>query len=226
MASIYQFTISLFVDRNLPPDKRYEPMSNWVTALLSPIQYIQKMLYRFVYGSSDGVFNILTSYSFGTFIKYQNKVYFKWTDGSNTTDYPNIDTSNWYKIMDGIFGIEVKKNWYSGRLTLEYILNTFFGTTYLNPIDGTSDIYITNPVRGDVYFTSYAQPIGSPVYKLALNSLAAVYDGAANINSVISFTINVPIATYTALGDDPEAKVKSVIKDYVYAGINYSVTTY
>jgi hypothetical protein len=201
-------------------------MSNWVTALLSPIQYIQKMLYRFVHGSTDLEFNILTSYSFGTFIKYQNKVYLKWTYGSNTTNNPNVDTANWYKVMDGIFGIEVKKNWYPGRLTLEYILNTFFSTTYNNPIDGTSDIYITNPLRGDVYFTSYASPIGSQVYKLPANSLSAVYDGAININSIISFTINVPTATHIALGSDPDEKIKSVIKDYVYAGINYSVTTY
>lgn len=225
MASIYQFTISLFVDRNLPPDKRYEPMSNLVTALLSPIQYIQRMLYRFVYGSTDSEFDILTSYSFGSFITYQNKVYFKYTSGSSITDYPNIDTDNWYKVMDGKFGIEVKKNWYSGKLTLEYILNTYFGTTYLNPSDGVSDIYITNPVRGDSYFTSYAEPIGTAVFK-GNKSLSAVYEGAVNINSTTSFTINVPSATYAGLGGDASAKVKAVVKDYVYAGINYSVTTY
>lgn len=225
MANIYQFTISLFVDRNLPPDKRFNPMSNWVTALLSPIQYVQAMLYRFVNGSDDAEFNIVTSYSFGSFCVYQNKVYFKYTSGSNTTDYPPLDTTNWYKVIDGKFGIEVKKRWYSGKLTLEYILNTFFGTTYLNPIDGTSDIYITNPLRGDSYFTSYATPIGTPVFK-SNKSLAAVYEGVSNINSVTSFTINVPIATHTALGTDADSKIKAVIKDYVYAGINYTVTTY
>lgn len=225
MASIYQFTISLFVDRNLPPDKRYEPMSNWVTALLSPIQYIQRMLYRFVYGSTDSEFDILTSYSFGSFCVYQNKVYFKYTSGSSITNYPPLDLDNWYKVVDGKFGIEVKKNWYSGKLTLEYILNAYFGTTYINPLDGVSDIYITNPVRGDSYFTVYATPIGSPVYK-SNKSLAAVYEGAVNINSVTSFTINVPIATHTPLGVDADSKIKAVVKDYVYAGINYSVTTY
>ncbi len=225
MASIYQFTISLFVDRNLPPDKRFEPQSNWVTVLLSPIQYIQKMLYRFVYGSTDTEFNILTTYDFGDFVTYQNKVYFKYTSDSTTTDYPNKDTSNWYKVMDGRFGIEVKKNWYSGKLTLEYILNTYFGTTYLNPLDGVSDIYITNPVRGDSYFTSYAEPIGTAVFK-GNKSLSAVYEGCVNINSTISFTINVPSATYSVLGDDAEEKVKAIIRDYVYAGINYSVTSY
>lgn len=225
MASIYQFTIGLFVDRNLPPDKRFEPQSNWVTALLSPIQYIQKMLYRFVYGSTDNEFNILTTYDFGDFVTYQNKVYFKYTSGSSTTDYPNKDTSNWYKVMDSRFGIEVKKNWYSGKLTLEYILNTYFGTTYLNPMDGVSDIYITNPVRGDSYFTTYAEPIGTAVFK-GNKSLSAVYEGCVNINSKISFTINVPSATHVALGDDADEKVKAIIRDYVYAGINYSVTTY
>jgi len=225
MANIYQFTISLFVDRNLPPDKRSIPMSNWLASLFSPIQYIQKMLYRFVNGSSDAEFNIVTSYSFGSFCVYQNKVYFKYTSGSNTTDYPPLDTVNWYNVMDGKFGIEVKKRWYSGRLTLEYILNTFFGTTYLNPIDGTSDIYIANPVRGDSYFTAYTISIGTSVFG-SNNSLSAVYDGAVNINSVVSFTINVPISIHTALGSDADSKIKSVIKDYVYAGINYTVTTY
>jgi len=225
MVNIYQFTVALFVDRNLPPDKRFDPMSNWVTALLSPIQYVQKMLYRFVNGSGDSEFNIVTSYSFGSFIVYQNKVYFKYTSGSNATNYPPSDTNNWYKVMDGKFGIEVKKNWYSGRLTLEYILNTYFGTDYKNPAMGISDIYITNPSRGDAYFTTYATPIGTSVFDSS-NSLSAVYEGAVNIDSVISFTINVPIATHTAIGADADSKIKSVIKDYVYAGINYTVTTY
>lgn len=226
MANIYQFTISLFVDRNLPPDKRFAPMSNLVTVFLSPVQYIQKMLYRFVYGSFDNEFNIVTSYSFGTFIKYQNKVYFKYTSGSSITGYPSVDDVNWYKVMDGLYGIEVKKNWYSGKLTLEYILNTYFGTDYKNPSEGTSDIYISNPLRGDSYFTVYQVPVGSLVYKSPYNALAVVYDGVSGIDSTVSFTINVPLATFTALNPDATSKIKATVQDYVYAGINYSVTTY
>ena len=236
MASIYQFTISKFVERNLSPDKRTAPNINLLTAFLSPIQWVQKFMFRFIYGAlSDLSWNNVTSYSFATFVNFQNKIYVKWTYGSSLTLQPSTDTLNWYKVMDGIYGVDVKKNWNSGKLCLELILNNYFGTTFRQPVFGNpsvrSDIFISRPDRGDKYFKVYDSSIGTGVYDgSTLNSSVGVFDGAAITVQNSGFVINVPSAKWASIDLSGSSQqvgiVKSVIQDYVYAGILYNAVQY
>ena len=232
MANIYQFTISLFVDRNLPPDKRFEPHSNWVTALLSPIQYIQKFMYYFINGFTNvNSYSGIGSYSFGSFTYYQNKIYFRWKyEETPTVGIVPTNTSYWYYVMNGKYGMDVIKNWYSGRLCLELILNNYFNTTFRQPVllPTRSDIYITIPDRGDKYFKIYDSEIGSPIYlNSSLVTTSGIYDGAEVAEQNYGFTINFPQVVYDAMPTDQQLDfVNSIIGNYIYAGIKYNIVSY
>lgn len=228
MANIYQFTISLFVDRNLPPDKRYEPQSNWVTALLSPIQYIQKFMYYFINGYLDVPnYSGGSSYPFGSFVYYQNKIWFRWKyEVTPTTGIVPTNESYWYYVMNGKYGMNVIKNWNSSRLCLELILNRHFETTFVQPTG--SDIYISVPDRGDKYFKIYDSDLGSPIYLGSiLNVTNGIYDGADVASLNYGFTINVPTSVYSTLPSGQEYDlIKSIINPYIYAGIEFNVVEY
>lgn len=232
MANIYQFTISLFVDRNLPPDKRSEPQSNWVTALLSPIQYIQKFMYYFINGFTNvNSYSGITSYPFGSFIYYQNKIYFRWKyEETPTVGIVPTNTSYWYYVMNRKYGMNVIKNWYSGRLCLELILNNYFDTTFRQPVllPTRSDIYITVPDRGDKYFKIYDSDIGSPIFlNSSLVLTKGIYDGADVAEQDFGFVINFPNSIYTNFPTGQEKEyVNSIIGNYIYAGINYNIASY
>ena len=232
MANIYQFTISLFVDRNLPPDKRSQPQSNWVTALLSPVQYIQKFMYYFINGFTNvNLYSGIASYQFGAFVYYQNKIYFRWKyESVSTVGIVPTNMMYWYYVMNGKYGMDAIKNWYSGRLCLELILNNYFNTTFRQPVllPARSDIYITIPDRGDKYFKIYDSPIGSPIY---LNSSLVVtngiYNGAEVASQDFGFIINFPLATYSTFPSYQQYNfINSIIGNYIYAGIKYSIQSY
>jgi len=222
MANIYQFTIGLFVDRNLPPDKRSEPMSNWVTALLSPIQYIQKFMYYFVNGFTNITsYSGIASYAFGSFTYYQNKIYFRWKyEVTPTVGIVPTNTSYWYYVMNGKYGMDVIKNWYSSRLCLELILNNYFDTTFRQPV--------LLPTRSDKYFKIYDSDLGSAIYlNSSLVLTNGIYDGADVAEQNYGFTINFPQVTYDSMPVDQQYDfVNSIIGNYIYAGIKYNIASY
>lgn len=237
MPSFYDFSISLFVQRNIPPDKRMEPHVSWITVLLSGLKWLQKIaLDWFINGLNPANYNPATAYLFGSTIYFNNKIYLKWSQARATGVSPT-DTNgskHWYFVMDGKYGVYTRLKFNGSKIILEGILNNYFGTTYRQPTAPPAshplpDIYIVNNDSSGKYFTVYDGTLGTAVYNGPANAKSAVYDGVGGLLNQAQFTVMVPSSIFILLVGqslDPVPKIRSVINPFVYAGINYDVQSY
>lgn len=241
-SSFYQFTISLFVQRNLPPDKRLEPMQSWVTVLLSPIQWMQKFyLDWFLNGTSPANYSISTPYSYSNTVYFNNQVWFFWNsklNGAIGIQPSDLGQKCWVVVMDGKYGVYTRVKFAGNRYLLEMLLNNYFGTTpFPYPVNTSKPrtvhppIYIRNNRTFDQYFKVFDAPTGTAIFGAPIG-LVGIFDGVI-ITSNARYSIMIPsalYATYFAIFNSNAAntdnKFKSVIKDFIYAGLSYDVQQY
>lgn len=229
MLNLYQFTISLFVDRNLPPDKKLPVFTKWVYSLLRPIQIIQKFMNYFINGYSDiSEYNIASPYSSGEFVHYQNKIYFCWKDA--IAGITPTNKTNWVWVMNGKVGMQAIQNYTSSKLVLELILNTYFETAFTQP-PALPPIRITTVGNSNKYFTIFDGTQGTAIFDGGiLNGDVAVYgDVSLLVANNYSFTIKVPSATWATIAANDslrEQVVKAVIQPFVYSGITFNAIEY
>lgn len=77
--SAFSVTQSQLVLNNLPTNKKYPIIENYLDALLTPAQWLNTNFTNYVYGSTYSIYSPTASYSIGTFvnggINYNNGVY-------------------------------------------------------------------------------------------------------------------------------------------------------
>lgn len=212
MPNLYQFTLSLFADRNIPPDKRNPTLSKWIYSLLAPIQTLQKFMNYFINGYTGVVdYDPIVVYSVGAFVFYQQKIYYKWKYSAGAGLLPN-NSLYWKLVMSGKIGMDNIKNYSASKLVLEEILNDYFST---------SGIYIENASLGDSFFQFYNGINGTGIYNSGvINANTGVFSNASLFSpSNFSFIIKVPAITFALT---TVAEIKSVITPFVYTGISFT----
>jgi len=212
MPNLYQFTLSLFADRNIPPDKRNPILSKWIYSLLAPVQTLQKFMNYFINGYTGvGDYNGGTVYSVGAFVFYEQKIYYKWKYSAGSGILPT-DPLYWKLVMNGKIGMDNIKNYSASKLVLETILNDYFET---------SGIYIENATLGDSFFQVYDGTAGTAIYAGGIiNASTGVFSNASLFESAnYSFIIKVPAITFALTTVD---EIKAVISPFVYTGISFT----
>jgi hypothetical protein len=210
----------------LQPDKRKPVTIGFLTALTkSTLQFLRDaFLGRYRLGSTDPAWSAGT-YARGAFVQYQKSVWVSLIDGN--TDTPGT-TQNWYQTQANFLGLSERILYNGQKVILEYALNRWFGTNFVQPGAGTSDIYLTTNVQSLAVFRfGDTESISSSFF----------YDrstegfGDMDIVSAgfVNGTINVPLAVYNAL--DPVAGnrdniIRAFADKYVYAGLSYNIVTY
>jgi hypothetical protein len=211
----------------LPSKKRLPVYSAFARVLLKPLQILYSTIFgTFKNGNSAADWDIATAYVVGDQVKYIDKsIYQCWV--ANTGNIPT-DTAYWFKIQDKFVGIEPRVKYNAHHLLFEWALNEWFGTTFVNT-PGASDIYITNNSIIDTAFWVGITESESSVVSYNNVDISGWIQAENLNNTVYYFTINVPTSVWTALDTDPtnRDKIISTFADnYVYAGINYDITTY
>jgi hypothetical protein len=223
MATIYDIDFSKFAPQMLPPDKRYTRSVAWVKLLLSPLQYLRDLYFGSYRTGSTAIV-----YALGTYAKYArvryNKIVYESLKAGNT-DLPTV-TASWKIVQQNFIGLSERVLYTGQKLTLEYGMNKWFGTTFRQP-NNQSDIYITN------------NTLAIPVFRVArIESSSSVvfndYSSELVINDYsfavqFNFTINCPVAVYNALdavAANREKIFRSFVDKYVPAGITYNIVTY
>lgn len=223
MATIYDIDFEGFSEQMLPVDKRTTRTIAWLKALLSPIQYLRDLFFGSYRTGSDAPL-----YTAGTYAKYArvryNKIVYESLKAGNT-DLPTV-TASWKIVQQNFIGLSERVLYNGQKLTLEYAMNTWFGTTFRQP-NNQSDIYITNNTLAIPVFRVARIESGSSVVfndyssELVINN----YSFAVQFN----FTINCPVAVYNALdavAANREKIFRSFVDKYVPAGITYNIVTY
>jgi len=227
--AIFDFNTDLFANNMMPPLKRIGRYLAWMKVLLKPLQFIRDALFgTYRDGNSAADWNVLSSYSVGNQVKYIDKAIYQCWIASTAGILPT-NTDYWVKVQDKFVGIVPRSKYNSQRLLLEWVLNEWFGTTFVNS-PSSSDIYISTNSNGiaDFIVGLTETESSSAVYA---NGDAISYVQAQNptFSAEYNFRIYVPVADWTALASTPTDRdnmIRAIADLYVLAGIKYEIVTY
>ena len=134
----------------LPSKKRKTIFVAFAKVLLKPLQILYNTIFgTFKNGNTAADWSNATAYVVGQQVKYVDKANYQcWV--AHTNKIPT-DTAYWFKIQDKFVGIEPRMKYNAQHLLFEWLLNEWFGTTFVNT-PGASDIYITNNTVIDTAF--------------------------------------------------------------------------
>lgn len=223
MPTIYDIDFSKFAPQMLPPDKRFTRSVAWVKILLSPLQYLRDLWF-----GSYRTGSTAPAYAAGTYAKYAqvryNKIVYESLKSGNT-DLPTV-TASWKVVQQNFIGLSERILYTGQKLTLEYAMNTWFGTTFRQPTN-VSDIYITNNTLAIPVFRVAGDEDSSSVVFNETSSEFVIND--YNFAVQFNFTINCPVAVYNALDTvaaNREKIFRAFVDQYVPAGLTYNIVTY
>lgn len=218
--SIYDITLANKATELLPPDKRSSTIVAWVKQLFKPLQQSHYALFvSYKTGSTASVWTAGT-YVYRARVIYGQTVYESLTDGNTAVP---TDTNYWRVYQDYFIGVDERLTYNHQKLVLEYALNTRFGTTFNQP-PTLSDIYITTNAPGaGVFIVGANEEESSNVFA---DTSSEFVINSYSFADFFNFTINVPIAVYTALGSAADSVIRNFVDKYNSAGITYNIVTY
>lgn len=228
--SIYDQDYELIEEQLSPPDKRLPKWLAWLNSLMAPMQWVRDLFFEsFVSGSPASLYSGATSYVLGDRVRFTDFSVYECilaTTGNDPTD-----TTYWIKIQQVWMGSDERVMYTGQKLSLEYFLNRWFGTTFIQPVynppSSNSDIYLeeNQEAFGFIQFTT--EDFCSQQFTEEPNTLDFMYTTyAAYLND---FTVNIPLAVYNALGpDDPTrtAAVRQQVSKYSIFPAVYNIVTY
>lgn len=228
--SIYSVNYNTTSVNLLPTHKREENIKNLAYSLMSPMVDLNTIFTYLRTGTSAGDYNALTVYTYGELVNYQRRVYFRneVTAGYVAGITPN--TSEYFvKVLDFTIGLDERIRFTPNKLVLEYALNAIFGTTYSNP-PTLSDIYITrNTNDSDAFEVGQVETESSTISQMDIDAQWAIPEFEPDGTIMYDYTVNVPVAVWTALASTPTERdniVISVLNKYKLVGFVADVQTY
>jgi hypothetical protein len=216
-----------FAENFVPPKKRSAQIVAWCKVLVFPLQVLYDTLFgTYKDGNTASDWDVSTAYTIGNQVRYIDKSIYQ-CYVANTGNIPT-NTSYWFKVQDKFVGIIPRMQYNSQHIVLEWALNEWFGTTFVNS-PGASDIFITKINIFDTTFWVGATENESSL--VTYNNVDTFgWIQAEDLTAIdYYFTINVPIAVWTAL-DSVSANRDKIIRafadTYVLAGVKYNIITY
>lgn len=231
--SLYDIDYTVAAGQELyPTNKRLPIMLKKEYALLSGINFIQKLHGYLMDGTEEDNYDAGTSYSFGELVIFQRKVYFR---NQITNGYSiGVDPSTiyWTLVLNDFIGASEKVYFGPGKLVLEYALNRIFQTIFRQPVGvspALSDIYIQNNETNQAQFYIGENDTESS-YIAITDTDSTDYITVADLDpATTNFTIFVPIAVLTAL-NPTIAKAKAIVYSaalkYRLSGYTFIVQSY
>lgn len=217
---LFDINIAQLVKSLLPTKHRTTEKLKQNEGLLSGFGRSAKILKDYKEGSTA------SPYSAGTYGKYDQVIYnqavYESLKGSNT-DAPDIGSS-WIKIIDLFLPSNETQYYDANKISLEYALNRYFGTTFNNP-PTLSDIFIDTNVNANPTFVCGL--IESQSSAVGIDSSEQFVPLTYTATALLpSFTINVPIAFYASLGADAEQIIRNFADNYVATSLTYNINQY
>ena len=221
MAQLFNIDTDQMVSDLLPPEKRSIENKSLLKGVFSAFKRLHSIFYAYLIGDSSATSWSAGTYTLGAHVKYKDGAVYECVVSSTTTE--PTSSSDWIRILDSFIGSDESQNFNGTKLELEYALNKRFGTTYVNP-PSVSPIYISNITPTIIPFrVGGIESISSSSY---YNTSDTFVINSYTFPLSDSFTINIPIATYNALGTTKEKIVRSFVDRYISIGITYTITPY
>jgi hypothetical protein len=225
------------------PILRQTKMAAWVNFLVKQLDWNQnRFVTDYTGGSSYPLWNIGTSYSFGTIIRYGNINYYYINTAATSGNYPT-NTTYWYQLPGVFIGLDERLAMNSQKLKFEYALNRWFGIATWSLVQWTgsappyTQIYIkrTRNSNGNFWLSNGGNSsLTSYMGNSSIGAGNQAYLGNSYTYNPYSFTIYVPNAVLSALDASSPGAVlgtgKLIVADfakrYTRAGKNFKVQGY
>jgi hypothetical protein len=221
--SLYDIDYSITGPQLLPPDKRRTRMLAWIKALLSPLQYLQLLVFTSYKQGSTA-----PQYAAGAYNKGDRVVYFFSVYESLVAANTSVPTTPgyWVKVQDNFIGVDERVKYSGAKLVLEYALNKWFVTQFRQP-PAQSDIYITvNQIVLDTFIVGATEARSSWV---GLTDSSEPIGNDSALAAGVNMNIYFPLAKYNSLAStnqQRESIIRAFVNKYVTAGIIYKILTY
>lgn len=222
---MYTVDYNIAVSDLLSPDKRWPKRIAWLRALVASVAQASFSLFdtyrkaNFTATAWDG-----SPIDRNQIVRYGKSIFRSEVD-ANTSE-PTF-SNTWTLITDNYLGTDFRLALRGEKLVLEYALNVWFGTTFLQP-----------PLQSETYITTNTV-LSTPVFRVGANeaesSNVSTLGSSEFVVNDYSFSaqanmaINIPQAVYDSLGasdDVREAIVRNFADRYVNAGIIYTINPY
>lgn len=223
---LYELDTDYIGEQLMPPRLRKPKHLAWLKVLLKPLYNLFNIDFKdYNLGAAYNVYDIGTAYVFGDRVIWTDKRVYECIL-ANTGNLPS-NTTYWLLCQDNFIGLDERIKYNSQKLLFEYALNKFFMVDPL-PAD---QIYITNNfvdasnnfVMDDASDESSVMPLDSEFQEDFMD------DTATYNTDIYDYTIFVPIAVFTALGDsnaNREQTIRNFADLYNLAGMQYNVVSY
>jgi hypothetical protein len=219
--SIYNYDNEIVAEQLTPPVLRNPKMLGWLYTLTYAIQNKWSLIFEdYKTGSTYSDWNLLTTYSVKDRVIWTDKSIYECIKATLAGDAP-YDAEYWVKVNDLFIGMDERIKYTSQKLIFELALNTFFKTT---------GIFITNNfVNANTNFVMGGSSSTSSV--MPLNSINQIdYMGYSPYYLIYpyDYTINFPLADFTALGTATESDliIKNFADKYNIHGMQYNIATF
>ena len=238
MSSIYDYDIALATEQLTPPLKR---KPNWL-AFFGVFGFLLQRLHdsffdRYAEGDASAAWASGGTYAYMDRVRDDdNAIYELITIAGITglTTPPRQDPANWIKVQN-IFIVARERVHYTGqKIYMEFALNRYFkvGSPSL-PFTGanqSTQIWISNANNTQSNFWLSNAGVGGLVSFLSgSNNFQRYFLGNSYSYNPNTFTINVPVAVFNALGPDNatrEGIIRSIADKYAQCAKTYNVITY
>ena len=146
--SIYNVDMSDVGVKLSPPNKRHPKMMSWIAVLLTPLQWIIDIVRDYKFGSIAPVYDNAITYPKGNKVRYTNRIY---EAKESTTGNAPTNQTYWRLVIDDFRGTVQRVKFNGQLLVLEFILNQWFDTNFVQPNEDEdpSEIYIVNNKTDD-----------------------------------------------------------------------------
>lgn len=220
---MYNLDYNQKVIETLVPDKRRPKIIAYLQVMVKGIQNNHDQLFQ-TYKDYQSL-SVWTSgaYTRDTLVIYSKAVYQAVED---TTDIPSY-SNQWRLVSENYQGTDFRLSIRNEKLIFEYGINDWFSSTFRQPIDGLSDIYLTtNDILESPFIVGINEVDSSKIFT---NISSEFIENSYTFTNQYNLTINVPIALFNSLGATDNIR-QSIIKNYadkyVPAGITYNIITY
>jgi hypothetical protein len=210
--SIYDQNFNTIYKELSPPDRRSNSLLAWGRVLVKPLQWLHDLFFSsYVTGNTDDQYDNGNSYVVGDSVQYNHQVYECIAD---TTGNLPTDETYWMLVQKDFRGSDERIAFNAQLLKFEYILNQWFGTTFVQPIysppSNPSDIWIENIFVNDGSFIMFPRD-GAPSFMLP-SGFNEDFMVPSHDFSIKDFIVHYPIAVIPDNSDEYNQLVNLVNK--------------
>lgn len=224
---LFELDTDYIGEQLMPPKIRKVKSLAWLKVILKPLSNLFNIDFKdYTLGTSYSLWSSVTPYVFGNRVLWSDKRVYELIVTSSTNDLPS-DTTKWLLCQDTFIGVDERVKYSSQKLLFEYALNKFF---MVSPLP-TDQIYIDNNFVnvGNVFLMGLTGQSSSLMPDNSVNQIHYMGLTPAYNTAIYDYTINVPIAVFTALGTNDanrETAIRNFADLYNLSGMQYNVVTY